>query len=504
MMDNEDTLRLDIKTMDSEQYSCGHCQIYLNSLEDLKDHLSTAHKKQTKSAGVKRKYKTKDKPKNSLKCNQCNKVLKNPHYLPIHIASVHEKKKDFECDKCGIYFARKCQVNAHKKFVHDGVKRELKPRNYVECLMCNKKVLEHCLAKHKEIVHSEKKDFACDFCDKNFVLKLYLDRHKASMHQEEDLTKNLQCSKCDKKFKQKSNLKSHEKIHNKPKELAECSICLKKFNSLKRLALHEVKHDGIFDCEQCGKICSSEYTLKRHKNAHLRKLKRKSVQCDICSKIYIDKYHYRSHYKQMHERANDVKCNICMKTYSNAKYLLEHVDRMHTNFESKFKCDACEKFFKTELEVKSHMKRVHMKINKFKCKICEKSYFTMGELKHHSKINHNDQSQRELFECNYCKKNFVTKMNRDLHIKRMHEKLKNFKCDSCENIFFSKAEVRSHYETMHFGIKKKEACQYCNKEISARFLQTHIDAVHPIYLIWKSCVCLFVCLFVRKNWANGF
>ena len=418
MLKNEETKCEHEKTMESDQYSCGHCQVYLTSLQDLKEHFNSFHNKESKSTDSKSKSNSKAKSK---KCNLCNKDVR-PYYLPIHMKSVHEKRKDIECDKCDQMFSRRHYLNKHKMHIHEGIKRKKQPKVYVECDQCNKKLQKQCLANHIKIAHSEIKNFECDFCDKTFPARYYLERHHKSMHQDEDSVKVFECSKCNLKFKQKPNLKTHEKIHDKPKELAECSTCLKKFSSLKRLALHELTHDEKFKCEYCEERFSRDLILKKHiQNVHLKTHVKESVQCEICSKIYSDKYSYSQHYNQMHKGANYVKCNICLQTYSNVRCLLEHVDRMHTNVESKFKCDACDKFFKTECDVKIHRKRVHLKINKFKCKICGKSFFTKKELIDHSKINH--KGQREVFECNYCKKNFVTKWNRNVHIRRLHEKL---------------------------------------------------------------------------------
>ena len=213
MKNYEETIGENAKTVIDNQYSCGHCKIVLTSLQELKDHLSTSHKEKSEGVDSKQKPKSKDKPKNSLKCNQCNKEL-NPYYLPIHIASVHEKRNDFECDKCGKLFAIKDYLDKHKRVIHEGIKPKPRPKNHVKCNQCDKDILEYYLAKHIEIVHGGKKDFACDFCDKKFASKRYLNRHKVSIHQDGDLSKILQCSKCDKKFKQKSNLKTHEECHD--------------------------------------------------------------------------------------------------------------------------------------------------------------------------------------------------------------------------------------------------------------------------------------------------
>ena len=71
--------------------------------------------------------------------------------LNEHIASVHEGKKPFKCDKCEVYFGLKYDLNLHIASVHEG-----------------------------------KKPFKCEICDDQFELKHELNEHIASVHEEKN------------------------------------------------------------------------------------------------------------------------------------------------------------------------------------------------------------------------------------------------------------------------------------------------------------------------------
>ena len=55
------------------------------------------------------------------KCTICIKFLQDFNSF-VHIASVHEGKRPFECDKCEKRFAMKGQMTKHISSVHEGNK----------------------------------------------------------------------------------------------------------------------------------------------------------------------------------------------------------------------------------------------------------------------------------------------------------------------------------------------------------------------------------------------
>ena len=80
-------------------------------------------------------------------CTLCTKTFARKQVLKIHMESVHEGKKTFECDICGQKFAGKSSVKRHIEVVHEGKKR-----------------------------------FQCSTCKVQFSKKENMERHVAAIH----------------------------------------------------------------------------------------------------------------------------------------------------------------------------------------------------------------------------------------------------------------------------------------------------------------------------------
>ena len=65
-----------------------------------------------------------------------------------HIATVHEKKKPYECDICNACFARKYHLKSHVESIHHERKKSRK------CSLCNFNCADNrTLKKHIESTH---------------------------------------------------------------------------------------------------------------------------------------------------------------------------------------------------------------------------------------------------------------------------------------------------------------------------------------------------------------
>ena len=108
----------------------------------------------------------------------------------------------------------------------------------------------------------------------------------------------------------------------------------------------------------------------------------------------------------------------------------------------KFKCNTCQKCFKTRSTLKSHLKNVHIKQERYDCHLCEKSY-TSGKttLTRHIKAVH---SKTKKHECSICKKTFSYEENFRRHIRTVHENIKQFECDICKKCFALSLTLNRH------------------------------------------------------------
>lgn len=96
-------------------------------------------------------------------------------------------------------------------------------------------------------------------------------------------------------------------------------------------------------------------------------------------------------------------------------------------------CDLCGDIFKTQERLSIHKKTAHFK-NPVKCPICPR----------------------------ICVSDYYLKR----HIKRKHEKTRDFICSTCGQGFAYRGEMTSHFRNVHnkhLKPKKIFSCQFCDK-----------------------------------------
>ena len=109
-----------------------------------------------------------DKEK-QFKCEKCPSTFKRAEHLKKHISCVHDKTKNFKCDMCEKVFNRAGHLKVHVKQVHDKVRDN-------KCEMCDKAYSDRGdLRKHIQVAHN-KEEVTCHICNK-VLLKLSLRDH---------------------------------------------------------------------------------------------------------------------------------------------------------------------------------------------------------------------------------------------------------------------------------------------------------------------------------------
>ena len=117
---------------------------------------------------------------------------------------LHDDSKGFKCDICFKMFPNKSKFVIHYR-MHTGEKP-------YSCQLCERKFSFKCALVNHQATHSEIKPFKCSVCPvgRFFKTKVGLTNHMV-FHFEPKFT----CSECDHKSYTNSDLKKHEKIHNK-------------------------------------------------------------------------------------------------------------------------------------------------------------------------------------------------------------------------------------------------------------------------------------------------
>ncbi|XP_071276282.1 zinc finger protein 692 isoform X1 [Agelaius tricolor] len=141
----------------------------------------------------------------------------------------------------------------------------------------------------------------CDFegCGKIFSNRQYLNHHQKYQHMHQ---KTFTCSEptCGKSFNFKKHLKEHEKLHSDKRDYI-CEFCARSFRTSSNLIIHRRIHTGEkpLQCEICGFTCRQKASL----NWHMRKHDADSFYqfpCDICGKRFEKRDNVTAHKSKSH------------------------------------------------------------------------------------------------------------------------------------------------------------------------------------------------------------
>jgi hypothetical protein len=102
-----------------------------------------------------------------------------------------------------------------------------------------------------QVIHTDKRDFACTQCDRNFNRAERLRRHLVRVHGVGGRTKDFACEFCPKAFWDKYALSRHQKLMH-PGQIPE-DAC------------------EFYSCEPCGYTCAIQGYLGIHKKTRRHK-----------------------------------------------------------------------------------------------------------------------------------------------------------------------------------------------------------------------------------------
>ncbi|XDV49215.1 hypothetical protein PO909_018502 [Leuciscus waleckii] len=145
----------------------------------------------------------------------------------------------------------------------------------------------------------------CEFqgCDKIFSSRQYLNHHVKYQHLQQ---KTFTCSHppCSKSFNFKKHLKEHEKLHSNQRDYI-CEFCARAFRTSSNLIIHRRIHTGEkpLQCEVCGFTCRQKASL----NWHMRKHNAESTYqfpCEICGRRFEKRDNVTAHRSKSHQDYN--------------------------------------------------------------------------------------------------------------------------------------------------------------------------------------------------------
>ncbi|XP_076994403.1 zinc finger protein 692 [Tamandua tetradactyla] len=128
----------------------------------------------------------------------------------------------------------------------------------------------------------------CDFpgCGKIFSNRQYLNHHKKYQHIHQ---KSFSCPEpaCGKSFNFKKHLKEHVKLHSDTRDYI-CEFCARSFRTSSNLIIHRRIHTGEkpLQCEICGFTCRQKASLNWHRRKHAETAAALRFPCEFCGKRF--------------------------------------------------------------------------------------------------------------------------------------------------------------------------------------------------------------------------
>lgn len=297
-------------------------------------------------------------------------------------------KSESDDDDDDDYFASKFDIFPPKQnFIFNG--------RFYKCDICENEI-DNCFEYlDHQITHNGKPVFRCDKCT-----AVYSSRQELVDHDKKHRTPCPHCAK----LILKSSMNLHLVKHT---DRFRCTQCGGRFNSKAALGQHTITvHTDIKEhiCETCGKLFSSQTSMRVHMKSHSDE---RLYPCKLCdysgrtaSAIYI---HMSTH-------ANDLcVCEVCSKTFKSNRNLNDHLRRVHTK-EKKHQCSYCDKKFVDRYMLRVHV-RCHTGVRPYQCTFCEKTFIRSDGLKEHITTH----GQRVLHDCKFCGKKFTSKRGLTRH-----------------------------------------------------------------------------------------
>jgi Zinc finger, C2H2 type len=228
----------------------------------------------------------------------------------------------------------------------------------------------------------------------------------------------FQCDHCPKQCRNKELINHHLRVHFGCKEF-KCEMCGKGFNRSNIRDRHRLNHLELVKCEICSRRVKSN-NIKQHMIIH--SCNRKIHQCHICSTKFTKNYSLRDHLL-LHESPDVFRCEPCEKSFKSRDSLLRHRKEIHENWIKRHKCTRCD--YETN----------------------DKRNITRHESKH-TREDEKLSSDVQWVKCKKCPTMLKSEKSLWHHLRQVHPK-SNFICHLCSAVYKTNQHLKKHFESVH-------------------------------------------------------
>ena len=485
-----------------QNYRCLYCQFGTDSTRSLTHHKKVHHLSQAiykcdycptrffhqqhKNAHILR-----DHPDSESVCKVCSKVINDKDQMKVHMTKAHmemdqpeakgftmsnEVNEDmFVCSLCPD-LTPTCnirQFSLHLRTNHSQVESSS------QCALCKTtfpsfaQLRKHARKQH----HTLYQPFRCELCRFGTDLKTSLEAHKVQEHP--DLFK-FTCDLCPTRaFYSQSDLNIHtkKKHGDRSRYQFECNHCFKQFPSKDKLNDHMNQFHGFgYKCDVCGVRCSDQNRLKRHMKTH------EETDYNPESLMKGD---------NSSKKEEDLKCRFvdCLVESANLKELIDHMLAFHHGNEKK--CTMCSTVAADMNKLRSHYYGVHLKLKPYTCKKCGISFGKKSGVQRHLKVgvcDKNGLSEGESVNDWIVIDEVMNKMDITHDTQQPVKEFKHkFYCEPCSQGFRYQWSYDKHIRSVHEGLREHQ-CADCGKFFqSASVLNKHMKTQH--YPVAKCIPC---------------